>query len=700
MMTILIIAIIIFVMYIIFSNDENSKQSNTHTNKYNTDDVFRNEVSQINNKNIKVTITIGKPVNSYEADDSIIDVTGQSSKITSNITLIRYALGIPKWPMQYSYAYANINDTSFKQKEFYRIFKESFLNSIYFDLENNINYAFVLLDDLQNEYYNHKNLSKLESQFDTLGKCYPDTKSKANSFLIKKTEKDNGFELKKEYSNSNDNFYDEYWQPGDKYKTKLNLNVDEVNLLNKFTNPNDNFCSIEFCFLEVCKLYLIVFSDLTKNLIRNNKSLEEELSLMADIIARKDFRYRMGSQNYNYCIKKITTDEFYVHIFKKCDKAIREYYDIKGKRNTDTYFINSVYDSQFYNTVISKIDDSISSKISNINKPTEEIEIELNSYFTTRWRVKYDDITSNYDNDTSYFAKSINELLNFNIKNSSIQNIYFDASKFICRVDKELSIQFYLNYLYYDLKSPIIKNKKLTKYMLGNLFNSKEQLTNFEAIVKELVEDKDLNKALQLIPEIYKINRKKIQLNRKLTDEVIEQHSETAEPLNEYLKADFEEAKNTISYKGLEKRSKSVSKEYEVKKKKIQLNIASINEVQQKHSETVELLNEYLKDDLEDENNIIKLKETKNEEIHQSNFLSELTFTAIHATTLELFVKSNFSVSQTELEVFAKSKGVFKNQLIESINDICYDFLDDVLIEEDDDFYIINTDYFQKISIK
>ncbi len=46
------------------------------------------------------------------------------------------------------------------------------------------------------------------------------------------------------------------------------------------------------------------------------------------------------------------------------------------------------------------------------------------------------------------------------------------------------------------------------------------------------------------------------------------------------------------------------SKIYEVKEKKIQKDrTASIQEVQQQHSGTVELLNKYLKDDYEDENN-------------------------------------------------------------------------------------------------
>ena len=68
--------------------------------------------------------------------------------------------------------------------------------------------------------------------------------------------------------------------------------------------------------------------------------------------------------------------------------------------------------------------------------------------------------------------------------------------------------------------------------------------------------------------------------------------------------------------------------------------------------------------------------------------------------TFKLFSKSNFSVPQSELEVFAKSKGIFKNQLIVSINEACYNLLDDVLIEEEDDYYTINTNYFQRISVK
>ncbi len=195
-------------------------------------------------------------------------------------------------------------------------------------------------------------------------------------------------------------------------------------------------------------------------------------------------------------------------------------------------------------------------------------------------------------------------------------------------------------------------NKQLTKTIQKNLFKNNEQLHEFEIVVSELIKNKNLERALQ-----------------------------------------------------------SVSKIYAIKRKKIQLDTASIKEVQQQHSGTVELLNEYLKDEYEDESNSIKTQEINSEEltieitqktneVQHSIYVGDIAFTQIHTTALEVFAKSNFSVSQSEFETFAKSKGVFKNQLIESINEICYENLDDVLIEEEDEYYTINPNYYQRLLAK
>ena len=168
MMTIFIIGIIIFIIYIVASNDNSTLEKSNYTNynAYKPDQVIRNELTQKLNKNINVTVTIRNSLNDSIKDESIIEVTGQSTKISSNGVMVRYVLGIPQWPIQYEYEYkyAEINNASIKQKEFYRIFKNSFLNGIYYELGGNTYYAFILLNDLETEYYNHKNLSILEKE--------------------------------------------------------------------------------------------------------------------------------------------------------------------------------------------------------------------------------------------------------------------------------------------------------------------------------------------------------------------------------------------------------------------------------------------------------------------------------------------------------------------------------------------------------
>jgi hypothetical protein len=599
-------------------------------------------------------VTTSSSTSKYN-DDSIIDVTDQSYRINSKSNLKKYSSGVPYWAHHYVYSYSEINSASSEQKKFYAIFKNSFLNGEYFDLEGNTNYSFILLFDLLIEFDNHKDISKLESQLKILGQCYPKTKSYGISFLIQKMEangdSDGVSRLRAEdrYSYQNYNTDYDYWRLGSKYKTKLKLNDEEVKLLNKLWYPGNNFCSVEYCFVEILKLYITVIEELKASYIAEGTTIDAQFLAVADVIARKHFKYKNGSQNYKYCIET-TTNEFYSHIFKHCENAVREYYGHKRKINTDTYYTTAEAKTEFETKIISKVSGLLPVLISKVSLPDEATDIELYSQNTNRWKIKFEELTTNYNDKPKEFIDSIVTLGKLNKKNPSIENIFFEASKFIAKYDKESALSLYVHYLYHDLKSTTFDNKQLTKTIQKNLFKTNEQLHDFEKIVSELIKDKDLEKAL-----------------------------------------------------------KNVSKVYEVKRKKIQLDTASIKEVQQQHSGTVELLNEYLKDDFEDENNSIKSQEINNEEIKieitqksedtvQSAFVSELSFSQIQISALELFSKSNFSVSQSELEAFAKSKGIFKNQLIESINEASYDLLDDVLIEEDDDYYTINTNYFQRIS--
>lgn len=657
MTAIIIIAIIIFIIYAASSKKKPTQQNTTYTNtnnKQKSEKEIRDELVQSLIKNIKVTVTTSSSTSKYN-DDSIIDVTDQSYRINSNSNLKKYSSGVPYWAHHYVYSYSEINSASSEQKKFYAIFKSSFLNGEYFDLEGNTNYAFILLFDLLIEFDNHKNTSRLESQLKILGQCYPKTKSYGISFLIQKMEangdSDGVSRLRAEdrYSYQNYNTDYDYWRLGSKYKTKLKLNDEEVKLLNKLWYPSNNFCSVEYCCVEILKLYITVIEELKASYIAEGTTIDSQFLAVADVIARKHFKYKNGSQNYKYCIET-TTNEFYSHIFKHCENAVREYYGHKRKLNTDTFYTTAEAKTEFETKIISKVSELLPVLISKISIPDEATEIELYSQNTNRWKIKFEELTTSYNEKPKEFIDSIVALGKLNKKNPSIENIFFEASKFIAKYDKESALSLYVHYLFHDLKSTTFDNKQLTKTIQKSLFKTNEQLHDFEIIVSELIKDKDLEKAL-----------------------------------------------------------KNVSKVYEVKRKKIQLDTASIKEVQQQHSGTVKLLNEYLKDDFEDENNSIKSQEINNEEIKieimqkseetsHSAFVSDLTFSPIHISALELFSKSNFSIPQSELEIFAKSKGIFKNQLIESINETCYDFLDDVLIEEEDDYYTINTNYFQRIS--
>ena len=634
--------------------EQNEEYSDSSINDHTKSDAIEIQHPLLLNEPSEDSIQLDSEI---KEDVSIIDVTDQSYRINSNNNLKKYDSDVPYWEHHYVYSYSELNSASDDQKKFYNIFKINFLNGDCFDLEGNTNYAFILLFDLQNEYENHKDIAKLESQLKILGKYYPKTKSYGVSFLIQKmrlvgdNESISRFQNENSYHSSYNSISIDYntfsWRS--KYKTKLDLNKENENLLDRIWYSSNNFCNIEFCCLEVIKLYIAVISELKDKYKSDGTTIVKEFTFVADVIARKHFKYIIGSQNYKYSIES-TTNEFYSNIFKHCENAVRQLYGHKRKLNTDTYYTNEEAKSQFETKIISKVSELLPQLISKVAKLDEATELELNSQTTSRWKIQFEELTANFKNDPISFVEAIIELGKLNKNNPSIENIFFEASKFIAKYDKVTSLTLYVHYLFHNLTSTTFDNKQLTKTIQKSLFKTNEQLHDFEQIVSALIKDKKLDKALNSVTKIFEVKRKKIQLDR-----------------------------------------------------------TTIKEVQKQHSGTVELLNEYLRDDFEDENNSIQSQELnseeikiiqKNEESQHSAFLSTLALNPIHFSFLELFSKNNFSILQSEIEDFAKSKGVFKNQVIESINETCYEVLDDVLIEEEDDYYTIIPEYFQKISAK
>ncbi|MEJ6981726.1 tellurite resistance TerB C-terminal domain-containing protein [Pedobacter sp. P351] len=648
MATFLTLTLIGFIIYLLSRPKEKSSHGLPKSNYYSEDDLIRDR------KLSDSRVLTKEPVSMV--DNSIVDITGETYQITPTelgFNLVKYTDDVPFWSHKYVYSFSDINNASNAQLQFYRTFKKSFLEDIFLDLEGNTNYAFILLFDLLIDYELHKDIHLLEKQLYALGQCYPKTKSYGRSFLVERMAKvgdqDGITRLRTQQSSEIQQYYQtdyEDWRLGVRYKTKLKLSKQETDILNNFYYSSNNFSGIDFCNLEIIKLFLATIKELTNRYSKDGKPIKQQFEIIGDIIARKHFKYRANSYNYKYTIES-TPKDIYSIAFKYCENAVRELYGHKRKVNTDTYYTH-VEITTVLDEITSQIKEVINSLLPTVAEPDEATEIDLYAKNTNRWKRKFEEISIDLS-DGKKFIEEIKRLAYLNKRNPSAENIYFEASKCIAPINKEASLTLYIYYLYQDLNSSTFDNKKLTKTIQKSLFKTSEQLHDFEEVISELIKDRKLEKALESVSKIYVPKRKKIALDKE-----------------------------------------------------------AIEVVHQRHSGTVELLNEYLKDELEDSENIVTTKQLNNEELQiqitpkieapkPSLLTNDILLDNNQTELLNLFVKSSLTVSQMEMNVFVKSNGLFKNQLIESINDVCYEVLDDILIEEEEDNYIINENYYQRI---
>lgn len=580
--------------------------------------------------------------NLNKADDSIIDITDTKDEyivyINENpqrVILHNFEGKVPYWENHYVFSHTEINDTDYFHRQFYKLFKTRFLNEDYTDLQGNINYAFILFLDLLNDYAKHKDIERLEKQLLILAECYPKTKRYAVKSLVDE------FVLRGEFKKAarlNNRLKDDYgtWRIGDRLVDKLNLDNEDIKILNTVGNPRNEFCNIEFCLMESAKLYILLFKELEKTLIQESTTLDKKIREIADT-------------NYHRSYFQNKIDEMYWKIFEYGENMVREYYGHKNRRDVNRYF-EYTNKKEFESKIISKVKSILPNLISTIRLPDAATEIILNKINTTRWRTKFDEIKANFKDNGKKFYENVLLLGELNSKNPSIENIFYESSRFVADKDRIVSLKLYTYYIYYDLKSVTFNNKQLIKTTQKSLFDSEEQIIEFQAIINELIRTNDLEKAFNNIPNVYIPKRKQILLDKALITEVEKQHKETVGLLNEVFKDETDTSHVTTESKGND-----------------EINIY-LNEIKNLPSST--------------------------------KYNSEFNLTEIQIETLNLFAKNSFNLSNSDLEVFVKPKSIFKNTLIESIDEIFYEFLNDVLIEEEGENYIMNEDYYQKILAK
>ena len=513
MTAVIIIGIIILLIFALSGKKKPTNPPTYIKPTQKSEKELKDELVQNNLKNIKITVTTSSSSSNYK-DDSIIDVTAQSSQIPTNGELKKYCNGVPNWAHHYVYSYSEINSATTEQKNFYNIFKNSFLNGEYLDLESNTNYAFILLFDLLNEYENHNDIPKLEKQLQSLGQHYSKTKSYGVSFLIQKMDVKGDSEgvsrlrAEDKYGYQNYNTDYNYLSLGSKYKDKLKLEDNEVKLLNSLIDTDNKFNSIEFCAVELIQLLLNCIKQLEEYFKQNNSKFENVINEIAHIEITSKYKYKQGSYNYKSIYDNFSTT-IYQCIYKTCENTLRDYFKV-GRKTDLSWYLHSenatiLFKDKALNTIQPFIDLSLSVK----KEIDLESEIKINNYSRSRYKNELTLLSESFDKTKiSDYQNAIESLELRNQGNPFIENIYFEASKFISKYDKSLSLTYYIKYLFHDLKSVTFDNKQLTKTIQKSLFKTNEQLHDFEIVVSELIKDKNLENALQSVSD-----RKSTRLN-------------------------------------------------------------------------------------------------------------------------------------------------------------------------------------------
>lgn len=236
--------------------------------------------------------------------------------------------------------------------------------------------------------------------------------------------------------------------------------------------------------------------------------------------------------------------------------------------------------------------------------------------------------------DSSLFYEEVKLKESMNSSIVAKRNLYYESYSFMIDKDKVLALKFYLHYLHVGSESDTFKFRVITRQHQKILFANDEQLKKFNELLRRYNKKKNLNDSLIDIEQLFIKKRKKIVLDEK-----------------------------------------------------------AILSAKEDLNGVVDLLNEYLEDEYYVEKEAFPVMEKLPAEAS-----TRITFNNIQSEFLNMVSKQLYSISLVDTDAFANSKGVFKSQLIDGINDLCYDLLDDMLIEEGDgDNYILNEKYYKKI---
>lgn len=449
---------------------------------------------------------------------------------------------------------------------------------------------------------------------------------------------------------------------GTQYRQQLGLSQQQVEWLDKFWPPQNVFVAIQGCREATVRLYLAALPALEAEMLRTGAALGQVVAATQ----QQSVRLRKAAQGtYSWSeyderyVREQAEATVYFTIFRRCENVVREAYGNKRRLAAEFSGLDGALGSELERQVGQPLDALLPTLVATISAPDEATELELNVQNVTRWKQQLDQLAASLSGATTRaFVAGVQQLGQRNARNPALENIFFEASKLLAKYDREEALRCYVQYVYHDLNSVTINSKPLAKTIQKSLFPQPEQLLRFEALVSQLVSDKNLAQALAQVPAVYARQRRKIDLD-----------------------------------------------------------LGAIQQVQHQHAGTVELLNEYLQDDPEPvlpspqaELVGLPVAETAPEAEIQLAVPAPAApalggpaaagwgLTTTQQALLALFAEQALVLPQARVETFARAHGALRNQLIDSLNEQCYERLDDVLIEEDGDTYTLYEPYYQQLT--
>lgn len=434
---------------------------------------------------------------------------------------------------------------------------------------------------------------------------------------------------------------------GDEYQNFLNLNGQQVHILNQLWYPNNNFSSIPFCRSQIVKLFVLILDDLSYKYQKQGTAIEVEFNTVADLMTRNRIKNGLNDYNYKYTMLSSLTDIHY-NIFKHAENALRVHYGHTRKINTDLNISDEEVLAEYHTRIADKLSQVLLVWIPRVDMPDRKTERLLYAQSPGRWRPAFEKISKEFINNTARYMDLVMDLAELNSSNPSLEMIYYEAYKDISSVDTQAALTLYIHYIYADLLSDTFDNRPLNKTNIKRLFKTQEQLLDFQVIIENLIASRDISQALAAVSTLLLPKRKKISLNAEAIEVIKQRHSGTVELLNKYLQDEEESATLTQVVVAVEIPAPVVS------------SAGGAGNV----------------------------------------FIDSVNLSSLQCDVLIHFSRNNFAVPQSAIEEMAKKRGAFKNQLIDSINEACFEAIDDVLIEEEEDNYVIYEQYYQNILAK